>query len=169
MSGERSSHTQLSRETKEELIVFFPAAIHSAPAGHVPRSLSVPVISRSGPATAEALRRLRSRGSHMDLADGLETGWRRAESFTSDRVYLSGCSTAFNFEELNNAFHLTIKSYIYTVYMYIQYQKLYIYIYTVYMYFCLTHGTTRSWRNADAQCCQLSNIADTFSNFFSLK
>ncbi len=32
--------------------------------------------------------------------------------------------------------------------------------------FCLTHGLTRSWRNGDAQCCQLSNIADTFSNFF---
>ncbi len=34
----------------------------------------MPMISRSGPATAEALRQLRSRGSHMDLADGLETG-----------------------------------------------------------------------------------------------
>ncbi len=34
----------------------------------------MPMISRSGPATAEALRRLRSRGSHMDMADGLETG-----------------------------------------------------------------------------------------------
>ncbi len=34
----------------------------------------MPMISRSGPATAEALRRLRSWGSHMDLADGLETG-----------------------------------------------------------------------------------------------
>ncbi len=34
----------------------------------------MPVISRSGPANAEALQRLRSRGSHKDLADGLETG-----------------------------------------------------------------------------------------------
>ncbi len=32
--------------------------------------------------------------------------------------------------------------------------------------FYLTHGQTRSWRNGDAQCCQLSNIADTFSDFF---
>ncbi len=35
--------------------------------------------------------------------------------------------------------------------------------------FCLTHGTTRSWRNGDAQCCQLSNSADRFSDFFSLQ
>ncbi len=34
---------------------------------------------------------------------------------------------------------------------------------------CLTCGPTRSWRNGDAQCCQLSNIADPFSEFFSLK
>ncbi len=27
----------------------------------------------------------------------------------------------------------------------------------------------RSWRNGDAQCCQLSNIADPFSNFFPFK
>ncbi len=32
MSGELRSHTQLSREKKEGLIVFFPAAIHSPPA-----------------------------------------------------------------------------------------------------------------------------------------
>ncbi len=54
--------------------MFFPAALHCAPAGHAPRSVSMPMISLSGPATAEALRRLRSGGSHMDLADGLETG-----------------------------------------------------------------------------------------------
>ncbi len=35
--------------------------------------------------------------------------------------------------------------------------------------FCLTHGLTCSWRNGDAQCCQLSNITDPFSNFFSLQ
>ncbi len=35
--------------------------------------------------------------------------------------------------------------------------------------FCLTRGLTRSWRNGDAQCCQLSNIADPFSNFFPFK
>ncbi len=34
--------------------------------------------------------------------------------------------------------------------------------------FCLTCGLTRSWRNGDAQCCQLSNIVDPFFNF-SLK
>ncbi len=51
--------------------MFFPAALHCAPAGHAPRSVSMPMISLSGPATAEALRRLRSGGSHMDLADGL--------------------------------------------------------------------------------------------------
>ncbi len=33
-----------------------------------------PCLWSRGPATAEALRRLRSRGSHIDLADGLETG-----------------------------------------------------------------------------------------------
>ncbi len=54
--------------------MFFPTAIHCAPTGHAPRSVSVPVISRSGPTTAEALWRLRSRESHMDLADRLETG-----------------------------------------------------------------------------------------------
>ncbi len=35
--------------------------------------------------------------------------------------------------------------------------------------FCLTRGLTRSWRNGDAQCCQLSNIADPFSDFFPFK
>ncbi len=34
----------------------------------------MPVISRSGPATAEALWQLRSQGLYMDLADGLEMG-----------------------------------------------------------------------------------------------
>ncbi len=48
----------------------FPAAIRSAPAGHCPCLWS----RGSGPAAAEARRRLRSRGSHMDLADWLETG-----------------------------------------------------------------------------------------------
>ncbi len=33
--------------------------------------------------------------------------------------------------------------------------------------FSLTRGPTRSWRNGDAQCCQLSNIADLF--FFPSK
>ncbi len=64
---ERRMHGQRSR-------VFSPAAIHCAPAGHASRSVSVPMISRSGPATAEALRRLRSRGSHMDLEEGLQMG-----------------------------------------------------------------------------------------------
>ncbi len=100
------------------------------------------------PAAAEAPRRVRSRGSHIDLADGLETGspyfhlyspglalsrggslscsssplsecanlqqflskkiylfcserlarWFSVHLCTSDRVYLSGCLTAFNFE-----------------------------------------------------------------------
>ncbi len=35
--------------------------------------------------------------------------------------------------------------------------------------FCWTCGTTRSWRNGDAQGCQLSNIAYTFSDFFPFK
>ncbi len=48
------------------------AAMHCAPAGHAPRSVSAPMISR--PAAAEAPWRVRSRGSHIDLADGLETG-----------------------------------------------------------------------------------------------
>ncbi len=74
ISEERSSHTQLSREKKGGADCVFPAAIHCAPAGHAPRSVSVPMILQSGPTTAEALRRLRWRGSHMDLADGLETG-----------------------------------------------------------------------------------------------
>ncbi len=53
---------------------------------------------------------------------------------------------------------------------------IYIYIYAVKVsvfpkccIFCLTRGPTRSWRNGYAQCCQLSNIADPFSNFFPLK
>ncbi len=29
--------------------------------------------------------------------------------------------------------------------------------------FCLTRGPTRSWRNGDAKCCQLSDFADPFS------
>ncbi len=33
-----------------------------------------PCLESRSPATAEAPRRLRSRGSHIDLADGLETG-----------------------------------------------------------------------------------------------
>ncbi len=41
------------------------------------------------------------------------------ESFTSDLVYLSGCLTAFNFEEFNYAFHLSMKSYIYIYTVYI--------------------------------------------------
>ncbi len=35
--------------------------------------------------------------------------------------------------------------------------------------FCLTRGPTRSWRNGDARCCQLSNIADPFRDFFPFK
>ncbi len=35
--------------------------------------------------------------------------------------------------------------------------------------FCLTCGSTRSWRNGDAQCFQLSNIADPFSDFFPFR
>ncbi len=124
------------------------AAMHCASAGHAPRSVSAPMKSRA-PAAAEAPRRVRSRGSHIDLADGLETGSpyfhlyspglalsrggslscsssplsestlicssfspRRVYLFCSerhygdsrfiyalsDRVYLSGCLTAFNFE-----------------------------------------------------------------------
>ncbi len=34
--------------------------------------------------------------------------------------------------------------------------------------FCLTRGPTRSWRNWDAHCCQPSNIADPFSDFFPI-
>ncbi len=33
----------------------------------------------------------------------------------------------------------------------------------------MTRGSTRSWRNGDAQCCQLSNSADPFSDFFPFK
>ncbi len=35
--------------------------------------------------------------------------------------------------------------------------------------FSLTCGLTRSWRDEDAQCCQLINIADPFSDFFPFK
>ncbi len=160
MSGERRSHTQLSWEKKEGLIVFLRC--NTLCSLRACSEVCVPVISQSVPATTEALRRLRSRGSHKDLADGLVTGspylhlhspdlalsrsgslccsssplsesalicsnftLRRFilflypsgsrficrgntcipiilsslyESFTSDRVYLSGCLTAFNFE-----------------------------------------------------------------------
>ncbi len=34
---------------------------------------------------------------------------------------------------------------------------------------CLTRGPTRSWRNGDAQCCQLSNIATPLATFLHLK
>ncbi len=73
ISEERSSKNTLSRKEGGSDRIF-PAAIHCAPAGHAPRSVSVPMISRSGPATAEALWWLRSRGSRMDLAEGFETG-----------------------------------------------------------------------------------------------
>ncbi len=33
----------------------------------------------------------------------------------------------------------------------------------------MTRGSTCSWRNGDAQCCQLSNSADPFSDFFPFK
>ncbi len=46
------------------------AAMHCAPAGHCP----VRAYESHAPAAAEAPRRVRSRGSHIDLADGLETG-----------------------------------------------------------------------------------------------
>ncbi len=160
--GAELAHSALSRK-KGGADRVFPAVIHCSSAGHAPRSVSVPMISQSGPATAEALRQLRSRGSHMDLVDGLEMGspkfhlhspdlalsqggslhcsssplrestlicssflsrgnlycfyseWLACcrgnacitvicsslyESFTSDRVYLSGCLTTFNFEKL---------------------------------------------------------------------
>ncbi len=35
--------------------------------------------------------------------------------------------------------------------------------------FCLTRYPTRSGRKVDARCCQLSNIADPFSDFFPFK
>ncbi len=35
--------------------------------------------------------------------------------------------------------------------------------------FCLTRGLACSWRNGDTQCCQLSNFADPFSDFFPFK
>ncbi len=73
-TGRRSMSFCKAREKKEGLIVFFPTAIHCSPARPAPRIVFVPIISWFGPATAEALWRLRSRGLHMDLADGLETG-----------------------------------------------------------------------------------------------
>ncbi len=55
----------------------------------------------SGSHVAEATRALRSFSVlYMNL-------------FTSGRVYLSGCLAAFNFEELNDVFHLTMRSFIY--------------------------------------------------------
>ncbi len=48
------------------------AAMHCAPAGTL-RGVCPRLWSR-GPAAAEAPRRVRSRGSHIDLADGLEMG-----------------------------------------------------------------------------------------------
>ncbi len=50
----------------------------------------MPVISRSGPVTAEALRRLRSRGSHIDLADGLEMGTPYLYLHSPDRALSQG-------------------------------------------------------------------------------
>ncbi len=56
----------------------------------------------SGSRVAEATRALRSFSVHY-----------RNLSFTPHCVYLSGCLAAFNFEELNYAFHLTMMSYLY--------------------------------------------------------
>ncbi len=49
------------------------AAMHCAPAGHAPRSVSAPM-NLALPLLLRHPRRVRSRGSHIDLADGLETG-----------------------------------------------------------------------------------------------
>ncbi len=75
MSGERSSRSQLSRKKeKEGLIVLSPLQYVPLPPGTL-RGVCLCLWSHgSGPAAAETRRRLRSRGSLMDLADGLETG-----------------------------------------------------------------------------------------------
>ncbi len=51
----------------------FPAAMHYAPVGHAPRSVSMPMISRSRYCWGTAAIEITG-GSHIDLADGLETG-----------------------------------------------------------------------------------------------
>ncbi len=117
MSGERSSRSQLSREKKEGLIMLFPAAFHFH-CGLPPliNSMLLQLFSSSrlilflylsGSRVAEATSALWSFSVHiMNL-------------FISDRVYLSGCLAAFNFEEFNYVFHLTIRSYLY-IYIYVE-------------------------------------------------
>ncbi len=56
--GAELAHSAHSRKKKEGLIVFFPAAIHSAPAGHTPRSVpgpdaNGPGLLRAGPSGEE--------------------------------------------------------------------------------------------------------------------
>ncbi len=87
MSGERSSHTQLSRERKG--LIWFILFLY-------PSGSRVAVVM-------------------------LHYGHSRFIIWIFHiRPYLSGCLTEFNFEELNYAFHLTMKSYIY-IYIYILY------------------------------------------------
>ncbi len=65
-------------------------------------------------------------------------------------------------------FPATVCVYIY-IYIYIYINAVKVSVFPKCCIFCLTRGPTRSWRNGYAQCCQLSNIADPFSNFFPLK
>ncbi len=67
---ERSSHSQLSRG----LIVLLPTANAPLPPGMLQGMCLCLGSCGSSPAAAEAWRRLKSRGSHMDLVDGLEMG-----------------------------------------------------------------------------------------------
>ncbi len=76
---------------KEVLIVLFPAAIHSAPTGKAQRSVSVPVFSRSSPATAE------------DLADGLETGSPYLHLHSPDIAFSRGGSLCCSFPPLRES------------------------------------------------------------------
>ncbi len=98
--GAELPHSALQRKN-EGLIVFFPSAIHCAPAGHAPRS--VPLISRSGPTTAEALRRLRSRGSRMNLANGLVTGSPYLHLHSPDLALSRGRKPALQFSPLSES------------------------------------------------------------------
>ncbi len=50
------------------------AAMHCAHAGHAPRSVSAPMISRSRCCWKKRHRGEWDHGAHIDLADGLETG-----------------------------------------------------------------------------------------------
>ncbi len=71
-SYKREAHTQLSWENEGLINMYSPLQCIVLPLGTL--RVVCPCLWSRGPATAETLRQLRSRESHIDLMDGLETG-----------------------------------------------------------------------------------------------